>query len=1349
VAAQVRLAPVPGTTLTTGSVRNLVFNAILPANGYEQDVLENINIKNLGSALDGADIARVEAWIDDGDGIFEFNQDRLVGALLFTGDRWERTGVATNVPAAGLRVFISADIASTANEGRTVRMALGQDSDHAVGMASGNDGPIDQDVANPFEQAVSNANRVTLTTVAVDDRIVHPGDESVVLLAVGASNTYSVTREVTRLAVTNITQTVAASTASQRDGEFQQLYLHRDGNGNGLFDDTIQDPIVATALFVNGKATFTDLAWQLPSGTSGYVFVVAELSRTGAADGDVLGARIEGGHDITFDQPTAVAASWPLDSGARVTVDGMVAAQVGVFTVRSTTLGPNDGPVLALDVRAPANGYVADMLEGFEVVNLGTASRTDLADIRLWRDGGDGVFTPLGGDDVELSQLVWLGSSWKSLPVAQPVTGAGTRLFVGVTIAGAPADSVTLRLAVPVNGITMTSNNDGPLDIAVANPEPLLISPAPLLASLHVTPVASTRGETIRLTMDVRNTGTETVLGVAPSAITMTGDAGVTQLSGPLPATADLAVGATTTFTWTYLANAIGTVQFFGSAMGVGETSQLGRRSLTASSSPHRVFEPAGELRMIPVGSTSFTVHQGQTDVVPLSLTFIHPAGPGVADVLLRSLRVRIEDSRGVGIVPSALLSRIALSEGTTTYLDLGTLPGTGFEVDLDLATPIAVTSAEPVTVAIRLNIAPATTVPEFRITIEQASWLDAIDAVNNNAVPVTLQTGTYPVRSGIGRLHAMPTEVRVAAPAPVEQRVAQGQENVSLLSVTLTSPGTPNFTSNVRVGGLQVRLVGPGGVGIATPSRFIDRLRIEGAVLHADKHVTGVDGEIMNIVFAEPVFLAADVPAVIAIRGDIASDAPVGTFELQLDEPATLDARDVNNGAMVPVTYETDPTAGDAIRVQRVAPSVVLRGTPMFPSTLPVGALATAALTITARHPDASDAGDIAIDAITLLCRDETRNGLVPSQYLDRVRVLYGGAEVGLVTNAPSSGSQVIVPVSGVVLAPGQTATLRVEIDIEPTAPPTFLELLVDGTGFDSHDVNAGVAVTASAETGTELPLTSGLTKLDTPPTRLVAGLRDQMPAMLAADGTQQQIATLQMTNPEVNAVGAIQVQALTLRASDAGFVQIPIGAAAIRLHAYRGNQLWASSDSLSADSLTATLIPVQPFTLGNGASTELVIRAEFRQPAGVQSFRLGIDETSVGVTQPASVLLRVRVQAPQGESYPLWTRAGQFSQMSLSESFVNFPNPFAPGRGTTTFTYYLREDASVSLRILTLRGEPVVTLMHAASLPAGLHQDRIWNGKNGTGVGVTNGVYIAELVVQFVDGSRERVFRKVGVVR
>ena len=69
--------------------------------------------------------------------------------------------------------------------------------------------------------------------------------------------------------------------------------------------------------------------------------------------------------------------------------------------------------------------------------------------------------------------------------------------------------------------------------------------------------------------------------------------------------------------------------------------------------------------------------------------------------------------------------------------------------------------------------------------------------------------------------------------------------------------------------------------------------------------------------------------------------------------------------------------------------------------------------------------------------------------------------------------------------------------------------------------------------------------------------------------------------------------------------------------------------------------------------------------------------------------------------------------------------------------------------LRVMTLSGESVATLIDGDARTAGMQQNDGWDGRNGDGRPVRNGVYVAALLVHYDDGSQARVLRKVAVVR
>jgi hypothetical protein len=106
-----------------------------------------------------------------------------------------------------------------------------------------------------------------------------------------------------------------------------------------------------------------------------------------------------------------------------------------------------------------------------------------------------------------------------------------------------------------------------------------------------------------------------------------------------------------------------------------------------------------------------------------------------------------------------------------------------------------------------------------------------------------------------------------------------------------------------------------------------------------------------------------------------------------------------------------------------------------------------------------------------------------------------------------------------------------------------------------------------------------------------------------------------------------------------------------------------------------------------------------------------------------------------------------------SFKESFVNYPNPFGSvsrSKTSTMFVYYLSKDSDLHLRIYTLTGDLVYTKSFSSGevqSKAGEHDgDLPWDGRNGIGVPVVNGIYIAYLTATALN---ETAMTKVAVVR
>ncbi|MBZ0269497.1 hypothetical protein K8I85_15190, partial [bacterium] len=973
VAAQVTVHAVP-PGLLAGEQRRVSMDFEVPSNGYEDDTLTRIDVLNLGTAQHGADIALVEAWIDNGDGAFDATDDTALGELTFTGQRWERTGISVPLPAPdGVRVFVTTDLADLATAGATVRLAIPGPPDWGLGVASDNDGPVDATIVSA-QQTISTVDRVSLTPVAVASADVQPGSMDRMLLHLVSENSYLVTKTLTALTLDNLTVGSGSPTQGELDGEFDQMQLWFD-NGNGVFDGAPID-MAASAFFDGGLALFSGLSWDLPAGETRDLWVTGDVSET-AADGDVLGAQVGSQGSVAFSDPTSLAAGFPLDSGARLTVDGMVAAQIANYGTPGHTLGPNEGPALALNVGIPSNGYADDVLSGLTITNLGTAGSADLSDVRLWRDGGDGSFDAGAGDDADLGAMAFVAGRWVRPGLSEALPSGSSRFFVSVIASGAPTDGSTVRLSVPIDGVEVASDNDGPIDAAVSNGTVLLLSTAVLLADLDIAPSASTIDSTVTVTMTVRNLhATATIDSIAPSTLSPSGLGALQLLGGPSPADTSLAPSGEATFTWTYRAASSGAVQLSGHVDGVEQGGGTPHQSLTVTSNTHQIFVSAQDLDVYAVQSMPFSINRSQQGVVPLSLTFANPGGASGSDILLTGLRIRLEDEQGATIVPGDLLARVVVNEGAVVYLDKTALEMTATEMDLTLAQPVLIENAGPsssATLAIALDISETTTVPNFRLAIDDGSAFDAQDATSGAPVNIALIDPTvFPIASGLARIVAEATQLDVAAATGSGFAVGQGQDDVAALPLQLVNPDPSGLAADVRVTTFDVKLVNGSGT-VAVPSHCIDRIRVVGAAqTHLDRLVTAADDSTITLSLTTLVSVPSGTGILpLTIRVDLTDDALLGPMALQLADSSSFEARDANTGAPLPVLYATSPVAGPSMTVEAPAETAEVAGAPLLPGSVPVGTTDVPAMRITLSHPGPAQAGPIRLDAVRLDCRD------------------------------------------------------------------------------------------------------------------------------------------------------------------------------------------------------------------------------------------------------------------------------------------------------------------------------------------------------------------------------------------
>ncbi len=1339
-AAQIAVRPVQASTVMSGTMRNLVFDFVVPANGYADDRLNRLDVVSLGSAQHGVDIATIEAWLDDGDQVFDAASDQLLGELAYTGNRYELTGIELPVPAPGVRVFATCDIAATAADGRTIQLGLPASSDPGLGMVSANDGPNDLLVTSPSVQSITTADRVTAAAGVLAPATIHPGEQRLAL-ELEFGNTYTVDKVLETVTLTNYS--TGSGVGADLDGLVSAMTLYLDADFDSALDPEIDTPL-GTSFFSNGRAAWGGLGLVLPAGESRKLFVEVQVSGDLAPDGDVVRVGVAGADDLYFLDAAALAASFPLDSGASLTVDGFLAEAVDLVAVGSTALAPGEGPALAFEAVLPANGYEPDVLRGVLLENTGSAAASDIGQLRLWADGGDGNADWGSGDDVDLGELAASGNRWVSNFLNQPVPLGGLRVYVSIVAAGQPQAGGIVELELPVGAVSMESGNDGPIDQPVAEAGSVVLSTVDLLTTLELSPVVSAVGQMPTATMQLRNVGSAAIDNIAPEPLEFLGDGGLEVSGGPNPPVVNLAPSAAATITWTLTATSAGAVSVVGSAAGSQAGTGATIVSLESESNGLEIVREADSVNLYTVESMPFSINRGQVGVVPLGLTFSLPSGSEASHVFVERLRFSLVDGHGNGVPAGNLVERLVINEGAVVYLDTTSLPDTGSEVDAVLSQPIVVSADAGASVSISLDIAPSTSANDFRVVVAGDTAIDAADATTGVPVAVLLPGSSFPVESGLGRIVTPANDLEVAAGPEAVRQVVRGTEHTQLLTFDLDNLDAAGQAAEIRL--LEFGLAGINGGGQALAlGNFASFIYVEDAAQTYLARAVSTADSTLALTLSPPVSVQVNAPRTLTVAADIRSDAPLAALKAQLMESASFDARDTNSGAPVAVTLGA--RNGDRLTILDPAGEVQVTHTANLAPAATLGDANVRVMELAITHPGGSTESAVRLNALTLELWDGTGVLLAPGAYLEGIRLFDETGQLN-VEHRDLSGSVVpaAIQLPDPLLAPETTVRWSVALDFEATAPLGTVQLALRDGGLSCTDAVTGEAVTARTGSGSSFPLTSGLTQLSAPPTQLGVHFKDVAPPVLVVDGTSVRVAELELVNAAPRESGAVLLDRLSIDVADLG--QNPLAPAELVSEAsvFVNGEHWATTDSLSSDASSVIFVGATPIVVPPGEPVSVDYRLRWREN-DYPGVRFRVESDDLGVVQSGGAIFTIAVVAETG-NFPFWTAASHFTAPSLRDSFTNFPNPFAAGRQETHFSLFLPTPSRVTLVIRTLRGDVVETLTSGRSLPAGLWQELRWNGRNGRGDVVANGVYVADMRVDSGD-RQERLLRKIAVVR
>ncbi|HWE24737.1 MAG TPA: hypothetical protein VG496_12445, partial [Myxococcales bacterium] len=340
------------------------------------------------------------------------------------------------------------------------------------------------------------------------------------------------------------------------------------------------------------------LPQDIPAGASRTFHVAAHATSPGA----IFFAGSATGSDALTSSSVSAPATWPV-----VFVQAAAQLSAGWLTVPPTI--------------APAQSFTATLV----VTNSGQALAHNVSPV------------PNPPSVTAAAGSATLNASPAAAPVDVP--GGSTVVFAWTfTAGGTPPDSVTLSA-----GASGTDANSGVVLSAgsVASPAIALRTASVLTASLSA-PAATLRGDTFAVTLTVSDTGGVGVNALSPS-LTISSGAGSAQiLSGPTPASQNLAGNSTTSFTWTCAAIANSAIALSaavsgtdavdgsvrsanaGATVAISDAVQIASAPLGATTRFAYVFEFNGRVYLGPSqdGTGGVRMMPDGSNAEPFSLTF-------------------------------------------------------------------------------------------------------------------------------------------------------------------------------------------------------------------------------------------------------------------------------------------------------------------------------------------------------------------------------------------------------------------------------------------------------------------------------------------------------------------------------------------------------------------------------------------------------------------------------------------------------------------------------------------------------------------------------------------------------